>query len=125
MRAVITIDPIPCPRPRIAVRGKIAHAYYPASYKDWKEAAKALIEDACIERALVGPLCLTAAFVVPRPKTTKLSAPKPDLDNYVKALMDALTAAGVWVDDYQVESLTATKAWGPTGYIDFRIEEAV
>ncbi|MCL2139963.1 MAG: RusA family crossover junction endodeoxyribonuclease [Treponema sp.] len=34
---------------------------------------------------------------------------KPDLDNLLKAVMDALTAAGAWKDDAQVRSIKASK----------------
>ena len=43
------------------------------------------------------------------PKPT--SAPARDLDNYNKALFDALTHAGVWEDDRQVKRMLVE--WGP------------
>jgi crossover junction endodeoxyribonuclease RusA len=33
-----------------------------------------------------------------------------DLDNYLKALFDSLTHAGVWLDDWQIKRLTVE--WG-------------
>lgn len=64
---------------------------------------------------LEGPLRLTARFTLPRPK----SAPKrriwpdrrPDLDKIVRALCDALTQCGCWVDDAQVVQIDATKIY--------------
>lgn len=35
-----------------------------------------------------------------------------DLDNYLKALFDSLTHAGVWKDDRQIKQLLVE--WGPT-----------
>jgi hypothetical protein len=41
---------------------------------------------------------------------------KPDGDNVAKAVMDGLTAAGVWPDDAVVWSLTISKVWAVQGY---------
>jgi Holliday junction resolvase RusA-like endonuclease len=70
------------------------------------------------------PLILRAGFQVTRPRTTKLDGPKPDIDNYLKSLMDALTSAAVWDDDCQVVEVHALKKWAPSeGHINFQIEE--
>jgi Holliday junction resolvase RusA-like endonuclease len=70
---------------------------------------------------LAGPVAVWMRFAVPKPKTTKLSHPSPDIDNYEKALFDALTKAGnVWNDDKQiVKVLESAKVWTdvPTGGI--------
>lgn len=55
-----------------------------------------------------------AEFVMPRPKSTpKSKTPpaikKPDLDKLARALLDAITSAGVWRDDAQVTGLAITK----------------
>lgn len=44
--------------------------------------------------------------------TVELHAPdkrKRDCDNYFKSLLDALTHAGVWMDDSQIDVLTAIR----------------
>jgi Holliday junction resolvase RusA-like endonuclease len=41
---------------------------------------------------------------------------KPDGDNVAKAVMDGLTAAGVWPDDAVVWSLEIRKVWAVQGY---------
>ena len=76
------------------------------------------------------PLNLDLTVRFPRPKShyrtgkhagqLKLDAPvwvnkAPDLDKLVRAVCDALTAAGVWIDDSQVATLHARKC-----YVDFR-----
>lgn len=102
-------------------RGKFAHAYYPASYKAWKNDAAELLTPLAPSAPLKGPLVVRVEFTSPRPKTTKLSAPKPDVDNYAKSFMDAMTSVGWWEDDSQVVALQAVKRWGPEGRIDFEI----
>jgi Holliday junction resolvase RusA-like endonuclease len=111
----IDIDPIPCPRPRIVVRGRFPTAYYPKPYTEWKERAQDLIETALDAEVTATyydvPLRLRIENVCVRPKTTKLAHPKPDVDNYAKSVMDALTKAGAWGDDCQVIELLVTKRW--------------
>lgn len=113
MNLIFDLVPMPCPRPRIVVRGKFAHAYYPAAYKAWKEAAANAIREALppshvpYDTAVV----VSAVFNVLRPKSTKLEAPKPDIDNYLKSLLDAMTTAEVWTDDKHVVKATALKRW--------------
>ncbi|MFV8907073.1 RusA family crossover junction endodeoxyribonuclease [Serratia fonticola] len=49
-----------------------------------------------------------------------------DLDNYFKALFDAMTHAGVWLDDSQVKRIAAE--WGPVtkgGKVELSISEVV
>nr|WP_329957389.1 RusA family crossover junction endodeoxyribonuclease [Gibbsiella quercinecans] len=49
-----------------------------------------------------------------------------DLDNYFKALFDAMTYAGVWLDDSQVKKIAAE--WGPVtkgGKVELRISEVL
>lgn len=49
---------------------------------------------------------------------------KRDLDNYFKALFDAMTKAGVWLDDRQIKRIVAE--WGPVtkgGKVELKISE--
>lgn len=69
-----------------------------------------------------GPLGVSITFHFPRPKThskrgvIRDNAPvyhvsTPDVDNAVKAVLDALTQIGVWADDSQIAALTAEKRY--------------
>lgn len=114
---------MPCPRPRIATRGKFAHAYYPKTYKDWIEAFAKAMKGLKFTK-FETPVSLTARFLVTRPKTTKLLTPKGDLDNYAKALFDCLTKADVWTDDALIASALLTKQFAPPstpGHIELHI----
>jgi Holliday junction resolvase RusA-like endonuclease len=111
----VPLEPMPCPRPRIATRGKFAHAYYPAAYKTWKQEAEELLEKLLPETAWDDDLYVEIVCVLPRPKTTKLSRPKPDVDNYAKSVLDAVTQAGAWGDDSQVAALLVHKRWAAPG----------
>jgi hypothetical protein len=54
--------------------------------------------------------------VVLRPKTGKLPSPLGDVDNYVKAPLDAITHGQLlWHDDKQVVTLLATKRYAIGG----------
>lgn len=121
----LAIDPLPCPRPKIAVRGRFATAYYPKPYEDWKKACARLLKD-MNKPGELEHINLTCHFYRQQPKTTKLSRPRGDVDNYVKSLMDALTTAEWWSDDEDVIKLTVSKSWAPkgqAGYIEFSIKE--
>ncbi|WP_424840318.1 RusA family crossover junction endodeoxyribonuclease [Serratia marcescens] len=48
------------------------------------------------------------------------------MDNYFKALFDAMTQAGVWLDDSQIKRIEAE--WGPVtkgGKVELRISEVM
>lgn len=109
----IFIDPVPASRPRV-VPGR--GAYYAKPYARFKHAAGVLVAYAYRGPRLSGPLSCVAEFVVRRPKKTKLSHPKPDIDNYLKAALDACNRI-VWDDDAQVCGLRdgTCKRWTEPG----------
>lgn len=118
LRLSLDIDPMPAPRPRaraFMVKGKpIVSMYHPKEYTDWQKEAVGAINDALRGEDpphMEGPLTVGIIVSKTRPKTTKLSAPKPDLDNFAKGVLDAMTKAGVWGDDSQVEFLAVKKQW--------------
>lgn len=60
---------------------------------------------------------VAAAFVLPRPKAlpktlaTRRHATRLDVDKLARAAFDSLTAARIWGDDGQVDTLLATKRY--------------
>jgi len=74
-----------------------------------------------------GPLQLVVTFTVPavkQPRRVRWGSglveyvpwpfTRPDLDKYLRAVCDALTAAGVWLDDAQVVDARVTKVYPDT-----------
>ena len=96
--------------------------------KPWRESIRAAALEAMGEdwQQLTGPVGLSLGFYLPRPKghygtgrnadSLRPSAPrhpvtKPDLDKLIRAVLDALTSAGLWRDDSQVVSILAGKEY--------------
>ncbi|MCL1789971.1 MAG: RusA family crossover junction endodeoxyribonuclease [Peptococcaceae bacterium] len=121
IRLEIAGIPVAQGRPRASVVAGHAHVYDPANARDYKRqvryAAQQQLGD---QKPLQGPLRLSVEFYrdIPRSWSRKrqlqansgLLRPtsKPDLDNYVKAVKDALNGV-CWLDDSQVVE------YGPTG----------
>jgi Holliday junction resolvase RusA-like endonuclease len=68
-----------------------------------------------------GPACIDVEFRLPTPKRPapdSRATKKPDLDNALKVVLDALTDVGIWPDDALVVSahvrkVLSTPAHGP------------
>ena len=72
-----------------------------------------------------GPLRVDIEFYCKHPKKTKLSAPRADIDNYIKAALDALNTH-LWDDDTQIQQIYATKQWaepGAEGYFTIGVDQ--
>lgn len=87
-------------------------AYTDKPYREWldKTAAAVASQSVPAEWDKSGPIDMEVRFRILKPKTSKLLYPKPDIDNYEKSIMDAMTQAGhVWDDDCQVVDLRSSK----------------
>ena len=127
-------EPVGQPRHRVCTIGGQARMYLPTKHpvKAFKAAIQAaFVENAGKWRTIQGPVrvYINVWFSVPaswsRKKRDshvfKYHAQKPDADNVVKAVLDALTDCGVWVDDSQVASCHVIKRWagqGPQTFIE-------
>ena len=95
------------------VRGKPMY-YTKAKVQDVKNLYTMLLRTHRPPRPLEGAVALKVCFYYQAKKPHKVGEPKatrPDTDNMVKALKDALTRAEVWVDDSQVVDEHTTKTW--------------
>ena len=131
--------PVGQPRPRACIRGRHAGVYDPGTADAWKASVASAAKAAWDGRVFDGPLRLTLTIYMPRPKShfrangaIKPSAPlwptgKPDRDNLEKAILDALTTAGVWKDDSLVCTGATRKIYAMerVGGASIEIEEMV
>lgn len=107
-------EPIPQGSMRAVARGRIVSDN--ARLRPWRDSVAWHVRDAMADTApLDGPLEVRATFVLPRPQSApkRRWAPhkKPDLDKLLRALLDAATVGGAWVDDAQVVAVTARKVY--------------
>jgi len=113
------------PRVKAFVRGGHAGVYTPDSAEIWKQEVRRQAIANAAESIITGPIRVQLDFLLPRPKAhlgktgvLKPKSPvrhckKPDLDNLVKAVTDAITdTQRMWLDDSQICHLVATKRYG-------------
>lgn len=135
------------PRPRACIRGQHAGVFNPPDADAWKRAIGFALRESIITpdgRArwtrTDKPIVLSVWFSIPRPKShfyaskkragqlregaPTFCASKPDIDNYAKAVMDAITNTQlIWHDDAQVIMLQATKMYcSPLELADAQIQ---
>lgn len=119
-RLIIDGKPVSAPRPRFS---RFSGAYMPKAYQTVKMSI-ALRAKAKLRKPQEGPCRLSLTFWMGRPPTTwtkekrqaAMESPnghtsKPDIDNLVKTIMDALSGIA-WQDDAQVVEVRAIKHWG-------------
>ena len=112
------------PRVKAFVRGGHAGVYTPDSAEIWKQEVRRQAIANAPESILTVPIRIELDFFLPRPKAhldkhgvPKPKSPvwhckKPDLDNLIKAVTDAITdTQRVWLDDSQICEITATKTY--------------
>lgn len=120
----VTGTPKPQPRPRaFAMHGKV-RVYDPATAEGWKSCIAQAAREVLPAEPIAEPIKLDVCFFMPRPKghhkkdgtikdahLDRRHSQKPDADNLVKAVMDALSELQAWKDDSQVWNLRVVKVW--------------
>ena len=112
------------PRVKAFVRGGHAGVYTPDGAESWKQAVRRETVANAPESAVAHPVRVSMDFFLSRPKahykrdgSVKANSPvwhckKPDLDNLIKAVVDAITdTQRVWMDDSQICQISATKSY--------------
>lgn len=119
-------QPVPKGRPKFARRGSFVQAYTPEKTASYENLVKVHAAQAMQGTApMSGPLALMLTLFVQIPKSTtkrdraRISAgtfhptKKPDLDNVLKAVTDAMNGI-VYEDDAQIVRITTMKRYGDT-----------
>lgn len=101
---IVYRQPVATPRPRVTRFGKV---YYPANYKEYIQQLRDDFKDLQIPE---GALVIAITFVLKRPMRLRkgdriVHDRRPDLDNLVKGVLDALPLD----DDARVVQLKAIK----------------
>ena len=135
----IRIEPFGKQRPRAVKRGNFIQIYTPKETVVYEEALRTAFKSELKEFPVFKkgePLKATMefAFTVPKSYTKKLTAKcingehahtvKPDVDNCVKAVMDAANKI-IWDDDNSVKQIIASKCWAKDEpYVDVIVERS-
>lgn len=106
--------------------------FMPSAYTAWKRDFIRLLGWQTSRKPIQGVLSVFLELGVSIPKSYSkrerddalggLVVPSGDIDNHVKSVLDAMTEAGVWVDDRQVGMLTARKRYAASDYVRVRVE---
>ena len=125
LEVTIPGQPVGKGRPRVALRGGAARALTPAKTVRWEQGAAMVLRAAWQgTQPHDGAVAAVVTAVARRPKRlTRRKDPdgpiwrpkRPDLDNVVKATLDALQLAGVIRDDAQVVHLLARSLYAAKG----------
>ena len=104
-------NPVAQGRPRFFRRGNFVGTYDPDKSRSWKDTIISQIVEQNPEYH-AGAIAMTINFAMPRPKSlpkkVKHHIKRPDLDNLIKAVKDALHGI-CFKDDSQIVSLIAEK----------------
>jgi Holliday junction resolvase RusA-like endonuclease len=123
----LPVAPTAQARPRVAVRGKFAHAYKTRRQEANERTLEAWLKEHAPPEPMPGPLVLEFIAALPVPASVSRRAradmlagcqaptKKPDLDNLAKQLKDAMTRLQFWRDDKQVVCLRCEKIYAETG----------
>jgi Holliday junction resolvase RusA-like endonuclease len=127
----LTIDcePTAKGRPRTAYRNGSVRTYTPEKTLIAQETIVAMLQpykSQCFPEHI--PVKLTCVFYRHKskwlPKREKQPFRKPDLDNFLKLIMDSMNGLLV-ADDAQITTINMQKKWSPNGegFITLRLEE--
>lgn len=125
-------DPVAQGRPKATTFGGHVRLYDPKKSRDYKDFVKITASEHAPEKLFSGPVYMVVNFYRPIPKSfskKKTAAAeagelrpvtKPDTDNLVKGIKDALKNV-IWKDDSQVVDLRAAKWYSERPRVEVEI----
>ena len=136
--ARLYVSPEPKGRPRFTTFGGHIHTYTPKKTELYERRIKdqyiKYTDGYKFEKGQ--PICVSVVFGMPIPKSAPKSrkramadgiirhTKKPDVDNLIKSVLDALNGVA-WVDDAQIVRLTSMKLYCEEPYVYIKIYESV
>jgi Holliday junction resolvase RusA-like endonuclease len=126
-------DPVAQGRPRFSTAGGFVKAYDPAKSRDYKDYVKLAAAEHAPKQLLEEALVLEIYIYRPIPKSFSKAktmdaecgfirpTTKPDVDNYLKGIKDALKTV-IWKDDSQVVDVYASKFYSNRPRIEVTIK---
>ena len=134
---LVPIEPTAKGRPRFSVFRGHVHTFTPKKTAEYEaKIAEYYMSVKGRKFDREQPLCISIEFGMPIPKSTPKSRRlamaegilrhirKPDLDNLIKAVLDALNGIA-WEDDAQVIRITAKKMYSTDPYVFLKVYESV
>lgn len=119
-------EPVAQGRPRFSSQSGFVRAYDPAKSRDYKQLVRVMAQEQMRSREVMeGPLHLVVHVLRTPPKSWSKRktqeaieagygvTTKPDLDNYIKLVSDALNTV-VFRDDSQIVRISASKRYSKT-----------
>jgi len=117
---IFDLKPIPKARPRVTR----THTYSPKSNVVFKNEVQRIARKQYRYDPLLGALQITAIFTFKRPKTVRrrYHTVRPDCDNLLKGLLDALNGV-LYKDDCQVVECYGIKEYGNEDQISIIVNQ--
>jgi Holliday junction resolvase RusA-like endonuclease len=123
---VVPVKPVAQPRHSVTARGGFVKHYIPSSHPVHAY-RQAIIAEAMKHRKrgpIEGPVRLECVFAFKKTGRNRRGwrIARPDLDNLEKAVMDALTEAGIWLDDSQVAEKASGKIDSASDCVSIKVQ---
>jgi Holliday junction resolvase RusA-like endonuclease len=115
MKLTIHVAPVAKARAKTVVNHGMHRTYTPDKTAAAEDAIRLEVVQTCHEPPFAAgiPLELKVSFICKKPRGKKVSYPvcRPDIDNYLKLLLDAGNG-NLWADDSQIVKISAEKVYG-------------